>query len=44
MTPVIFHVDELDRWGMVLNNAKNYRALRTTSPIIILANGNDVLF
>lgn len=44
MLKVVFHVDEVDRWSMVLTNAKYFKALEPNSSVIILANGSAVLF
>lgn len=44
MLKVVFHIDEVDRWSMVLNNAKYFKALEPDSSVIILANGSAVLF
>ena len=44
MLKVVFHVDEVDRWSIVLTNAKYFKALEPDSSVIILANGSAVLF
>ena len=44
MPNVVFHVDEVDRWSMVLSNAKYFKALQPDSSVLILANGSAVLF
>lgn len=44
MLKVVFHVDEVDSWSMVLTNAKYFKALEPDSSVLILANGSAVLF
>jgi len=41
---VIFHIDEMDRWPMVLKNASHFLAAEPDSQIEILANGGAVVF
>ncbi len=44
MLKVVFHVDELERWPMVLINAKNFLNAEPDSQIVILANAAAVVF
>ncbi len=39
---VIFHIDEMDKWDMVLANAKNFYEGSENSKIAVLANGEAV--
>lgn len=39
---VIFHIDEMEKWDLVLKNAKNFYEGNNNSDIKILANGDAV--
>lgn len=39
---VVFHIDDLDKWPLTLNNVNNMRDL-STEKVIILVNSNAVL-
>lgn len=44
MYKVIFHVDELVKWPLVLANARNFLAIEPDAKIEILANSEAVKF
>ena len=44
MFKVIFHVDELSKWPLVMENARNFLAIEPDAKIEILANSEAVKF
>ncbi len=44
MLKMIFHIDEIDRWPMVLKNVRNSLVAEPESMIEVLANGGAVVF
>ena len=44
MFKVIFHVDELEKWLLVMENARNFLAIEPDAKIEILANSEAVKF
>lgn len=41
---VIFHIDEMSKWGMVLSNVLNLKESDHTAEISVLANGEAVSY
>ena len=41
---VVFHINEVDRWDMVLSNVKNFLAEVAEAKITIVANGSAVKY
>lgn len=44
MFKVVFHVDELAKWPLVMGNARNFLAIEPDAKIEILANSEAVKF
>lgn len=40
---VIFHIDEVEKWQMVISNVKNFRKEVLKGKIVVLVNGEAVI-